>query len=156
MNRNVSILFALALTVTTGQKPSLEPLKPIGVSWNLDQWAWMSFVAFNDKGNEVASDGATSPTDVSGELSFWSFPEGRFIQKLPVRPTAISEDFKYYASQHSVGDLVTGKTLLTLGEDTFATFSFSRDSHYIAQSLWEKAERSENPRAGTSDAQAGK
>lgn len=70
-------------------------MKPIGVAWNIDRWAWMSFVAFNDKGNEIASDGATNPTDLSGELSFWTFPGGHFIRKLPIKPTAISGDFRY-------------------------------------------------------------
>jgi hypothetical protein len=99
----------------------------------------MSFVAFNDNGTEVASDGATTSKDVSGELSFWTFLGGRFIRKLPVKPTAISGDFKYYASYNSVGDLTTGRTLVSLGEDTFATFAFSHDSHYVAESIWRNA-----------------
>lgn len=138
MNRNATILAALAICVapvTLSQKPSLEPLKPIGVGWNTDKWAWMSFVAFNNSGNEVAADAATTPKDVSGELSFWTFPGGRFIRKLPVKPTAISGDFKYYASYHSIGDLATGRTLVSLGEDTYANFAFSPDSRYVAESI---------------------
>lgn len=139
MNRNLPILSALLICltpITLSQRPLLEPLKPIGVAWTTDAWGWMSFVAFNGNGNEVASDGATTPEDVSGELSFWTFPEGRFIRKLPVRAGAISEDFKFYANSHSLGDAATGKTLLALGEDTFATFAFSHDSHYVAESIW--------------------
>jgi hypothetical protein len=142
MKRNVSILSALAICLTPialSQRPSLEPLKPIGVGRNTDEWGWMSFVAFNDNGTEVASDGATTSKDVSGELSFWTFLEGRFIRELPVKPTAISGDFKYYASYNSVGDLTTGRTLVSLGEDTFATFAFSHDSHYVAESIWRNA-----------------
>ena len=141
MNR-ISMLSVLAICFTSialSQKPSLEPLKPIGVGWNTDEWRWMSFVAFNDDGTEVASDGATTPMDVSGELSFWSFPEGHFIRKLPVKAGAISGDFKYYANSHTVGDLTTGKTLVSLSEDTFATFAFSHDSHYVAESIWRNA-----------------
>jgi hypothetical protein len=142
MKRTALLLSALAtcLTpITLSQKPSLEPLKPIGVGWNTDNWAWMSFVAFNDKGNEVASDGATTPKDVSGELSFWTFPEGRFLRKLPVKPTAISDDFKYYASHNAVGDLTNGRKLFSLSEDTYATFAFSHDNRYVAESMWRNA-----------------
>ena len=99
----------------------------------------MSFVAFNDKGNEVASDGATAPKDISGELSFWTFPEGRFLRKFPVKPTTISDDFKYYASHNAVGDLTTGRELVSLGEETYAIFAFSHDSHYLAESTWRNA-----------------
>jgi hypothetical protein len=77
MKRTVLLLSALAIYLTPKtvcRRPFLEALKPIGVGWNTDKWPWMSFVAFNSKGNEVASDGATTPKDVSGELSFWTFP----------------------------------------------------------------------------------
>jgi WD40 repeat protein len=114
-------------------------LRPIGVGWDTDKWSWMSFVAFNSEGNTVASDGATTPKDVSGELSFWTFPDGRFLRKLPVRAGAISDDFKFYASSHSLGDVTTGKTLLSLDENTYATFAFSPDSHHVAESVWRNA-----------------
>jgi WD40 repeat protein len=145
MKRTVVLFSAIAICLTTPstlcQKPSLEPLKPIGTGWNTDKWSWMSFVAFNSEGNRVASDGATTAKDVSGELSFWTFPEGRFVRKLPVRPTAISDDFKFYASFRSLGDVTTGRTLLSLDEDTYATFAFSPDSHYVAESVWRNAPR---------------
>jgi WD40 repeat protein len=137
MNRYLLILPALAICLvpsTLSQKASLEPLKQIGIGWDTDKWAWMGFVAFNDKGNVIASDGATSPKDVSGELSFWSFPEGLFIRKLPIRPTAISDNFKYYADERSVGEIATGKKLVSPGKETFATFSFSQDGQYVAES----------------------
>lgn len=139
MKRTVLLLSAHLIClapITLSQKPSLEPQKPIGIGWNTDQWAWMSFVAFNDKGNEVASDGATTPKDVSGELSLWAFPEGRFLRKLPIRPAAISDDFRYYASYHSLGDVASGRRLISLDENTYATFVFSHDSHYVAESIW--------------------
>jgi WD40 repeat protein len=150
MNCKAFVLSALVICfiipIALGQTPSLELLKPIGVAWNTNQWAWMSFVAFNDKGDEVASDGATDPKDISGELSFWSFPEGRLIRKFPVKPTAISGDFKYYATYHSVGDLTTGRTLVSFGDDTYATFAFSRDSHYLAESAGKNAPKGEKIR----------
>ena len=143
MKCNAYIVSALAIClthITLGQRTSpLEPLKPIGVAWNTDEWRWMSFVAFNWNGTEVASDGATTPKEVSGELSLWTFPEGHFIRKLSAKPTAISEDFKYYATYNSVGDLTTGRKLVFLGEDVYATFAFSHDSHYVAESTWRNA-----------------
>ena len=143
MKRTAYILSALAICLAhmaLGQKASLEPLKPVGVAWTTDEWRWMSFVAFIKDGTEVASDGATTPKDVSGELSLWTFPSGRFIRKLSIKtPTAISDDFKYYASYNSVGDLTTGKSLLFLGEDAYATFVFSHDSHFVAESIWRNA-----------------
>lgn len=144
MNRKASMLSLLVMSlaaVSLGQTPAMEPLKPIGVAWNGDQWAWMSFVAFNDKGNEIASDGAITPGDTSGELSLWTFPEGRLVRTFPIKPIAISGNFRYYATYHSVGDLTTGKTLLSLSEDTYATFAFSHDSHYLAESAWRNAPR---------------
>jgi hypothetical protein len=66
MNRKILMIcvFVTCFTpIALSQKPTLEPLKPIGVSWNTDEWRWMSFVAFNDNGTEVASDGATKPSD---------------------------------------------------------------------------------------------
>jgi len=142
MKHTTYILSALAICLVhmaLGQKTSLEPLKPLGVAWTTNEWRWMSFVAFNENGTEVASDGATTPKGVSGELSLWTFPEGRLIRKLPVKPTAISDNFKYYASYHSVGDLTTGRELLSLGEDTYATFAFSHDSRYVAESIGRNA-----------------
>lgn len=142
MKRSVLLLSALGICLTPialSQRTSLEPLKPIGVGWNTDKWRWMSFVAFNDKGSEVASDGATAPQDVSSELSFWTFPEGRFVRKLPISPTAISDDFKYYASHNALGELTSGRKLLSLDEETYATFTFSHDSRYVAVSEWRKA-----------------
>ena len=138
MARKVALLSVLAICLaptTLSQRPSLEPQKPIGVGWSTDEWHWMSFVAFNHDGTEVASDGATDPKNVSSELSFWTFPEGRFIRKLPFAG-AVSEDFNYFANSHSLGDATTGKALLALGEDTFAGFAFSHDSHYVAESIW--------------------
>lgn len=142
MRRNACTLFTLAICLANpanAQKASLEPLKPIGVGWNTDKWGWMSLAVFNESGTEVASDGATTPNDVPGDLSFWSFPQGHFIRKLPVKASAISDDFKYYATSNSVGEVATGRKLISLGEDTYATFAFSHDSHYIAESIWRPA-----------------
>lgn len=142
MTRGAMIFFAFAIcltSITLGQQVTLQPLKPIGVPWRGDGWHWMSFVAFNGNGDEVASDGITvSPRGVSSQLSFWAFPGGRFIRKLPVQPTAVSPDFKFYATSHSMGEVDTGRTLLSLGKNKFANFAFSPDDHYVAESVWSK------------------
>ncbi len=86
----------------------------------------------------VASDGPAAPDDVSENLTLWSFPEGRMIKRLPVRPTAISSDWKYYASYNAVGDIESGKPLISLGDGVYAIHAFSPDSHYVAESLPDK------------------
>ncbi len=82
----------------------------------------------------VASDGATAPDDISGDLTLWSFPEGRLIKTLSGRPTAISNDRKYYATFHGVREIETGKPLISLGDEVYAVHAFSPDSHYVAES----------------------
>lgn len=130
------VLFALFVTpVAISQHAYLEPLKPIGVGWNTDKWAWMSFVAFSADGKRVASDGATNPQDVSMNLSFWTFPEGQLVRNVPVSPTALSPDWKYYATSHAIGEVQTGKPLLSLPGDAFTVFAFSPASHYVAESI---------------------
>src|SRR5262249_28086666 len=64
----------------------------------------------------VASDGPATPDDVSGDLTLWSFPEGRLIKRLPGRPTAISANWKYYATSHGVAELATGKPVISAGK----------------------------------------
>ena len=86
----------------------------------------------------VASDGASTPNDVSQNLTLWSFPEGRFIRSIPVRPTAISNDWKYYATNSAVGKLESGKSTISLGQlgdGIYVIHAFSPDSHYVAESL---------------------
>jgi WD40 repeat protein len=132
-----AILVALTLLVSGtsyGQSHALKFVKQIGVGWHTDKWGWMSFVSFRPDGAMVASDGATAPDDVSDTLSLWSFPEGRLIKHLPVHPTAISGDWKYYASNHAVGEMDTGKPLISLGDRVYAVHTFSPDSRYVAES----------------------
>jgi WD40 repeat protein len=114
--------------------PALKFVKHIGVGWQTDKFGWMSFVAFSPDGTKVASDATTARDDVSGNLSLWSFPDGHLIKQLPVQPTAISGDWKYYASSHGVGEMETGKSLISLGTNVYAGYSFSPDSRYVAES----------------------
>lgn len=142
MSCKITILCVLALCPSPSglsQRISLEPSQPIGVRLNTDASHWMSFVAFRNDGKEVASDGATSPRDDSASLSFWTFPDGRFVRKLPVLPTAISPDFRYYATDDSVGEVASGKALLSLDNGALAAFVFSPDSHLVAESVWRGA-----------------
>jgi WD40 repeat protein len=113
---------------------ALTFVKQIGVGWQTDKFGWMSFVSFSQDGTMVASDGPTAPDDVSGNLTLWSFPDGRLIKHLPVQPTAISSDWKSYASFHSVGEVESGKPLISLGDNVYAVHAFSPDCRYVAES----------------------
>jgi WD40 repeat protein len=138
MSCRLAILFGLMLFapgISRTANPLLEFVKQIGVGWQLEKSGWMSFVSFSPDGTMVASDGATAPNDDSSNLSLWSFPEGRLIRRLPVKPTAISGDWKYYASYNSVGEMESGKPLISLGDNIYAIHTFSPDSHYVAESL---------------------
>src|SRR5215813_12756966 len=117
------------------QEQTLEFVKQIGVGWQSDKYGWMSFVAFSPDGKMVASDGASSPEDVSGNLTIWSFPDGNLIKQLPGRPTVVSNDWKYYATLHGIRDLDTGKVLSSLEDDVYAVQSFSPDSRYAVVSV---------------------
>jgi WD40 repeat protein len=130
----VIALFVVPVSCRCGE-PVLKPVKTIGVGWKTDLWAWMGLVAFNRDGTEVASDGATSPGDTSENLSFRSFPEGRLVQKFPVRAVALSSDWKYYAGPHEIGEVGAEKPLLTTKKDSYPVFAFSPDSEYAVEGL---------------------
>ena len=131
-----SILITLSLLLCAaashGQQRVLEPVKQIGVSKPPNKWGWMSFVAFSSDGKQVASDGYFEPEERSGNLSFWTFPEGKLIRKLPINITALSPDWKYYATYHEVSQIDAAKPLLSFKEDDFHTFAFSPDSRFVA------------------------
>jgi WD40 repeat protein len=116
------------------QTHTLRFEKEIGVGWKLDKSGWMSLVKFSADGTMVASDGPETPDDVSSALTVWSFPEGRFIKRLSVQPTAISRDWKYYATYHGIGSMETGKPLISLGDKVYAVHAFSPDGRYVAES----------------------
>jgi WD40 repeat protein len=128
------LLMLVSPEISRSESHTLTFVKQIGVGWQTDKWAWMSFVAFSQDGTMVASDGAASPGDVSGSLTLWSFPEGRLIKHVPINPTAISGDLKYYATFHGVGEIGTGKPLISLAENVDALYAFSPDSRYVAES----------------------
>jgi len=131
------ILFAaLALSGPAVARPTrhvLQPVGEVGVRWRLDHPGWMSFVAFSPKGDMIASDGATTPDDVSNGLSLWSFPGGRLIRRLPGgSPDAFSPDWKYYATRHGVRRVADG-TPAFAGSD-YAVQAFTSDSANIIRS----------------------
>jgi len=117
------------------QSHSLKFEKEIGVGWRADKYRWMSFVSFSPDGTMVASDSPSRPNDVSGNLTLWSFPEGRLIKRLPVKPRAISRDWKYYATDHGVAEMESGKPVISLRKDVYAIHAFSPDGRYVAESL---------------------
>ncbi len=131
-----TIFIALALLmprIADSESHALRFVREIGVGWQ-QKSGWMSFVSFSADGTRVASDASSAPDDVSGDLTLWSFPGGRLIRKVPARPTAISRDWKYYASYNGVGELETGKPVITLPNGTYAVYAFTPDSRYVAES----------------------
>jgi hypothetical protein len=113
---------------------SLKFVKRIGEGWSLDAGpAWMSFVAFGSDGKTVAADAASSPNDTSGDLTLWSFPQGHLIRRLPIRPTAVSPDLRYFATSRGVGEINSARLLISLPAATYAFHAFSPDGAYVAQ-----------------------
>jgi len=105
------------------QEQTLEFVKQIGVGWQSDKYGWMSFVAFSPDGKMVASDGASSPEDVSGNLTIWSFPDGNLIRQLP-------------GSAIRVLELPSGKQVATFGDFGAFALAFSPDGKTLATGHW--------------------
>jgi WD40 repeat protein len=136
----------LAPVTSHGEPHALKFVKKIGVGWKTDlwkdqKWGWMSFVAFNRDGTMIASDASTAPDDVSGDLTLWSFPEGRLIERISLPAGDISSDWKYLASSHGVHELETGKPVISVADNVYAIYSFSPDSRYVAESISGKGAR---------------
>jgi WD40 repeat protein len=130
----LGILLLFVPGIAQSQSHALKFEKQIGIGWQAGKYGWMSFVSFSPDGTMVASDGSTAPDDVSGNLTLWSFPAGQLIKRLPARPTAISGDWKYYATDHGVAKMETGEPLISLGDGVSAVYAFSPDSRYVAES----------------------
>jgi WD40 repeat protein len=141
--RSAVLIFALLLSpvISPSQPPALKFVKQIGVGWQTDKWAWMSFVAFSPDGTKIASDASISPDDVSGNLTLWSFPEGRLIKRLPFKSADISSDWKYYATTNGVNEMETGRPVITVADNVHPIYEFSPDSRYVAESLNRKGVR---------------
>ena len=135
--RSVALIVVLLLGQGTShsQTAALKFVKKIGVGWGTDKWGWMGFVAFSPDGKMIASDASTARSDVSGDMTLWSFPRGYLIRRLHGRPTDISKDWKYYATTNGVSELETGKPVISVPETVYSTFAFSPDSRYVAESI---------------------
>lgn len=127
----LGILLLLVPGIAHSESHALKFEKEIGIGWQGDKNGWMGFVSFSPDGTMVASDGPAAPGDVSDSLTLWSFPEGRLIQRLLVRPSAISSDWKYYASYHGVAKMENGEPLISLGDSVYAVHAFSPDSRFL-------------------------
>ncbi len=125
---------AQARSARSNRHPALTFVKEIGVGRDPNKWGWMSFVAFSPDGTMVASDGPSTPEDVSYDLTIWSFPDGRFIKRVPGRPSAISSDWKYFATDRGISEFDSGKTIVSLPDKSYPVHSFSPDGRYAAES----------------------
>src|SRR5450631_1669967 len=127
-------LLLLLPVIGHGEARVLSFVKQIGVRWQTARYGWMSFVAFNEDGTMVASDGAATPNDVAGDLTLWSFPDGQLIRSLLGHPTVISSDWKYVAGFNGVTELKTGKILTSPSDTDYTSYAFSPDSRLVAES----------------------
>jgi WD40 repeat protein len=128
------LVILLVAAASHAENRPLQFVKQMGPGWHSEKPAWMSFVSFSPDGTMVASDGAAAPGDVSGNLTLWTFPAGQVIRQLRLRAT-LSEDWKYYATFREVTEIESGRTVISLPEGEYATFAFSPDGHYLAESL---------------------
>jgi WD40 repeat protein len=74
-------------------------------------------------------------TILSNNLTIWSFPEGKLFKKVPFPIGELSNDWKYYASYHGVGELATEKVVTHVNDDVGAIHAFSPDSRYAFESV---------------------
>ena len=135
MMKYCAALVVLALSFSAsarGGSGALKFARKIGVSWRLDNSGWMSFVEFSPDGGTIASDGPASPDDTTATINLWSFPDGRWIKRMPAQLRVISPDWKYYATDRAISEMESDKPLLPV-PDGFAVFAFSPDSRYLAE-----------------------
>jgi WD40 repeat protein len=105
----------------------------IGTDWKPEVNEWMNFVAIISDGSIVAANGNV-PGGKSPEVSLWAFPGGRYLRRVAGAPIAISADFRYLATDRSVLDLQTGKSVFQIsrGQDTILGAAFSSAGDYVA------------------------
>jgi WD40 repeat protein len=138
------VLLVLFATNAYPEGQLLKFYKKIGIGGAARWSGWMSFVAFSSDGSMVASDGPQTPDDSTGSLTLWSFPDGQLIRSLPPRPWAISDDWRYYASEKGIIDMQSG-TLVPGFENNGngrVVSAFSRDGRYVAVANGSKTEGS--------------
>jgi WD40 repeat protein len=132
--RGLIALTVVLATIASSEGDVLRFQKTIGVGGGAEWSGWMSFVALSRDGRRVASDGPSSSTDGSGGLKIWSFPGGRLLRRLSFHPGGISRDWRYFASEHAVIDMASGKPVfpLTESDQDWALPRFSDDGRYVA------------------------
>lgn len=110
----------------------LVPYKRIGPGWHVDNPAWMSFVAFSRDGRRVAADAAATGDDVSGDLTIWTFPGGKFVRRVPGRPYALSPDWQFGATSTGLIRLGSGRPNPAADRLGFSVAAFRPDGRAVA------------------------
>jgi WD40 repeat protein len=130
----VGVVLLLAPATASSAQAVLRFEKEIGVGWRDGTYGWMGLVSFSPDGTMVASDGPATSKDVSNDLTMWSFPEGRLIKRISAKVQSISHDWKYYATESGVTEIETGRRVISLGKNQYASYTFSPDSRYVVES----------------------
>jgi len=94
----------------------------------------MNFVSISSDGLTVASNGNV-PGSKGDELGLWTFPAGNYLRRIAGHggPLALSTDFRYFATETSVLDLQTGRSVLKISPpDRLASAAFSPGGEYVA------------------------
>jgi WD40 repeat protein len=98
-----------------------------------DGQRWMNFVAISSDGRTVAADGNT-PAGEAGALGLWTFPEGEYLRSIVGTPSAISSDFRYFATETGVQEVETGENIFQISGQPyiFRRAAFSPSGEYVA------------------------
>lgn len=134
----LSLLLAASTSAADGHV--LKPVAKIGVGWDANKPAWMSFVAFSLDGKMVASDGPATKDDVSGNLTLWTFPGGRLVKRLEARPLVMSADWQFYASERGVRRISDDAPITSTRGKHFSSYAFSQDGRYVAEARPKRSE----------------
>ena len=136
---SLGVLVALAIA---DQSPHLIFSRKIGVDWKPEDTEWMNFVAISSDGSMVAGNGnvqrgkpkTLSSTGSNPELGLWTFPAGDFVRNIAGAPLAISADFRFLATETTIVDLQTGKSVfqIALQSRMIDSASFSPTGDYVA------------------------
>src|SRR5271170_1770519 len=131
----LAVLLSCLLADSSDQLPHLVfSSHKIGEDWNSQASRWMNFVSISSDGLTVASNGNV-PGSKGDELGLWTFPAGNYLRRIAGHggPLALSTDFRYFATETSVLDLQTGRSVLKISPpDRLASAAFSPGGEYVA------------------------
>ena len=118
------------------QLPHLVFSQKIGDDSKSQASRWMNFVSMSSDGLTVASNG-NFPGSKGDELGLWTFPTGKYLRLIGGSgglPLALSTDFRYLATETSVLDLQTGRSIFRISRqpDRLGSATFSPSGAYIA------------------------